>query len=519
MKSVVDSPLVAVSTDRRKYPIEPPYSPDTRYPEYPFDGAPLAGEANHAYAGVRDALRLLEFDAEHFGRKEWNPLGHLIHPGDTVVLKPNFVREFRETHAGDEDCLITHGSILRAALDYVYIALEKRGRAIIADAPRSDADLEAICRIAELGAIQEFYRQEAGFEVEVYDLRPEKARKIDGVIVGHEPLPGDPAGYVKVDLGPHSMFAEVQDLCHLLYGSEYDTSEICRHHTGGVHEYLISRTILGADCVINLPKLKTHKKTGLTVCLKNLVGINGNKNWLPHHRLGTPSQGGDQFRDDGLIHRIERTTMAYFRRIFPLLGPFRAAIAKPLKVLGTKAFGDTNTDKVRSGNWYGNDTTWRMTIDLNRILMYADASGRLQEQPPRQLFCIVDGIVGGEGNGPLDPTPRQSAAIIAGTNPVVVELACARYMGFDYRRLPVLYRAIEPNDALPLTTVRYDDIACISDDWGPARPLGQFNRIAGPFKPHFGWAGHVELDLSQILGGGTCAAADGTPIETQTGYE
>ena len=32
--------------------------------------------------------------------------------------------------------------------------------------------------------IQEFYRRHAGFEIEVYDLRPEKARKIDGVIVG-----------------------------------------------------------------------------------------------------------------------------------------------------------------------------------------------------------------------------------------------------------------------------------------------------------------------------------------------
>ena len=113
-----------------------------------------------------------------------------------------------------------------------------------------------------------------------------------------------------MNLDSRSMFAEIEHLCHLLYGSEYDTSEICRHHTGGVHEYLISRTILEADCVINLPKLKTHKKTGITVCLKNLVGINGNKNWLPHHRVGTPAQGGDQFAEDGLIHRVERGVMA-----------------------------------------------------------------------------------------------------------------------------------------------------------------------------------------------------------------
>ena len=281
-------------------------------------------------------------------------------PGNTVVLKPNFVRDFRETQAGHGDCLITHGAVIRAALDYVYIALQGRGRIIIADAPQNDADFEAIRRIAGLDEIQEFYRRHASFDVEVYDLRPEKARKVDGVIVGHEPLPGDPAGYVKVDLGRHSMFAEVEHLCHLLYGSEYDTSEIRRHHTRRVHEYLISRTILDADCVINLPKLKTHKKTGITVCMKNLVGINGNKNWLPHHRLGTPWQGGDQFADDGMGHRIERGVMACFRRLFPLLGPLRRTIAKPLKTLGqaplatrtrTRFAPATGTATTRPGGW------------------------------------------------------------------------------------------------------------------------------------------------------------------------
>jgi len=56
--------------------------------------------------------------------------------------------------------------------------------------------------------------------VEVYDLRPETARKIDGVIVSHTPLPGDPAGYVRVNLGKHSAFCEINHMCHLLYGSD-----------------------------------------------------------------------------------------------------------------------------------------------------------------------------------------------------------------------------------------------------------------------------------------------------------
>ena len=494
---ILTSSVVAASTGHVGYQSVPPYSPSVAYSEYPFGPDSLSNDANHAYEGVRDALLLLNLDAENYGRKNWNPFGEIILPGNTVVLKPNFIRDFRETRPDHEDCLITHGSVIRAALDYVYIALKGNGRIIIADAPQNDADFDEIRRMAGLDEIQEFYRCHAGFEVEIYDLRPEKTRKVDGVIVGHERLPGDPAGYVKVDLGKHSAFNEVSHLCHLLYGAEYDTQELRTHHHDDVHEYLISKTIMDADCVINLPKLKTHKKTGITVCMKNLVGINGNKNWLPHHREGTPCQGGDQFADDGIIHRIEQKTMVCFRHLFPLFGPLRGIMARPLQALGKRIFGDTNTDTIRSGNWYGNDTTWRMVIDLNRILMYADTNGCLRDKPKRRIFCIVDGIVGGEGNGPLDPTPKPSGIIVVGRNPVAVELTCARLMGFDYVRLPVLCRALD-NHSLPVTAFEYDGVICKSNDPQFDRSLHEFDGMSLAFKPHFGWQGHVELNRMQI---------------------
>jgi uncharacterized protein (DUF362 family) len=493
LNAILNSTQVAVATGHGVYPSAPPYSPGTPGPEYPFGSGALAGETNQAYEGLRHALRLLRLDEAHEGQQAWNPLGEIIGPGDTVVLKPNFVREFRETRAGHEDCLITHGSLIRAVLDYVYIALQGQGRIVIADAPQNDADFDAIRKIAGLEAIQEFYRRHAGFYVEVYDLRPERARKTDGVIVGHERLPGDPAGYLKVDLGRHSMFAEVEHLCHRLYGSEYDTSEIRRHHTGGVHEYLISKTILEADCVIDLPKLKTHKKTGITVCLKNLVGMNGNKNWLPHHREGTPSQGGDQFADDGVIHRIEQRAMACVRMVFPLLGPLRGVMAKPLKAMGKGIFGDTNKGTIRSGNWYGNDTTWRMVLDLNRVLRYADKRGRLQDQPARRMFCVVDGIVGGEGDGPLDPTPKCAGVVLAGCSPLAVDLVCARLMGFDYQRLPLLNRGMESH-ALPLGEFSHDEIVCASDEGGFQGRLTEVAGLGMRFQPHFGWTNMVEQE-------------------------
>ena len=493
-----DGGRAAIALGPSRYDAAPPFSPGVVYPEYPFGRGTCGAADNGVYDTVREGLRLLGLDAARFGTPEWNPLGEIVRPGDTVVLKPNLVRDFRETQPGHGNCLITHGSIIRSVVDYASIALGGKGRIVIADASHNDADFDVVRKIAALDEIREFYRQEAGFDVEVYDLRPECVRKIDGVIVGHSSLPGDPSGYVKVDLGARSAFMEVRHLCHLLYGAEYDMDELHRHHHGDVHEYLISKTLLQADCVISLPKLKTHKKAGITVNMKNLVGINGNKNWLPHHREGTPAKGGDQFPTDCVKHRIERSVVACFKRVFPLLGPLRRIVAGPVKLLGRKTFGDTNTDTVRSGNWYGNDTTWRMVVDLNRILFYAGADGVLHDRPVRRFFSVVDGIVAGEGNGPLDPTAKAAGVVVAGLNPVAVDLVCSRLMGFDYRRLPVLHRAMEKHP-WALAGFEYDHIVCESNDARFARRLCEFQGSCLAFTPHFGWRGHVEVDLPDPL--------------------
>ncbi len=492
---------VGIALGAAEYSDRPPYGPCTKYPEYAFDDADGNGEA---YGLVREALHALGLDAARFGSADWDPLGEILKPGDTVVLKPNFVRDFRETHDHHGYCLITHGSVIRAVLDCVHKAIRGEGRIVVADAPQNDADFDAIRRITGLDAIQSFYRDQAGFEVEVYDLRPERARKIDGVIVGHEKLSGDPRGYARVDLGRRSAFMEVNELCHLLYGAEYKTDELHSHQHDDVHEYLISKTVLEADCVISLPKLKTHKKTGITVNMKNLVGINGNKNWLPHHREGTPSQGGDQFAESGVKQRLERATMAKFKCLFPLLGPLRPLVAGPIKAAGKRIFGDTNTGTIRSGNWYGNDTTWRMVIDLNRILHFADAEGTLHEKPMRRFFSVVDGIIAGEGNGPLDPTAKRLGMIFAGFNPVAVDLACARVMGFDHARLPVLFRTMEAH-SLPLVSFARDEVRVQSED---ARLRGPLDEIAGAefaFKAHSGWVGHIETRNEGRMEEASCA--------------
>jgi len=106
------------------------------------------------------------------------------------------------------------------------------------------------------------------------------------------------------------------------------------------------------------------------------------------------------------------------------------------------------------------------------------------------LFSIVDGIVGGEGNGPLDPTPRPAGVIVAGVNPLAVDSTCTRIMGFNYRRLPILHRALDEHP-LRLADFELDEICCTSNDPRFCGPLNECSSLLPAFTPHFGWKGQV----------------------------
>ena len=70
----------------------------------------------------------------------------------------------------------------------------------------------------------------------------------------------------------------------------------------------------------------------------------------------------------------------------------------------------------------------------------ADASGTLHETPQRQYFCIVDGLISGEGNGPLQPLPRQTDWLVFGDDPFAIDAALSWFMGFAPEKLPVIAR-------------------------------------------------------------------------------
>ncbi len=55
-----------------------------------------------------------------------------------------------------------------------------------------------------------------------------------------------------------------------------------------------------------------------------------------------------------------------------------------------------------------------------------------------KTFAIVDGIVGMEGNGPIQGTPRTTGVVVAGASPVAVDATCCRIMGLDPARIGYL---------------------------------------------------------------------------------
>jgi len=56
-------------------------------------------------------------------------------------------------------------------------------------------------------------------------------------------------------------------------------------------------------------------------------------------------------------------------------------------------------------------------------------------------FAIVDGIVGMEGNGPIQGTPKAAGVLVAGRDPVAVDATCCRVMGIDPKQIEYLQLA------------------------------------------------------------------------------
>jgi uncharacterized protein (DUF362 family) len=472
--------------------LAPPYGPGKPFPELValLGDAAAAGPQNHVYAAVRDALFALGLDVARFGTPDWNPLGGLVPRGGRVVLKPNFIRHWNPAPGASVESVVTHGALVRAAADYALLAVGVEGEVVLAEAPQHDCDWSRISEIAGLDALARFYDEVLHRELPAIDLRREAVTYQGGVIASRRALPGDPEGYRLVDLASHSAFHGSGLDPRRFRGADYDPGPTSAHHTGGRNEYLLSETVLRADLVVNLPKLKTHKKTGVTLALKNLVGINGDKNLLPHHCVGAPDEGGDEFPGRGLADRA-RSRASEVARGWLARGA-GARLVRWVRRAETAVRGDAF---IRSGNWHGNRTTWRMCLDLNRCFYYSDASGPRFDaaEPVRRALTLMDGVVAGEGDGPLAPRNVPLGAVLAATDPVALDLAALRLMGFDWRRIPKVREAMAL-DTLRVTRVREPADVTVWECEGGGRQARSLADLTceRPFEPHPGWRDHIE---------------------------
>ena len=442
----MESKVVIVKEDCFDYYRQSPFRPSEKYPESPFEKTSSIG-ANNIYPMVREGFRLMGYDMNHYNTPEWNPLGTLIQPGNTVVLKPNMVMDMNWNKEGGTDCLYTQPSIVAAVLDYVVIALKGKGRIIVGDAPMQECRFDKL--VEESGYLEmiSFLQDElktTEIEIKLVDFRELRSVVKDGLrysITERYEYSGE--GALLVELGDDSEFAGMSESAYdKIRITNYDPSLLKKHHNALVNEYKVSKEILSADVIINMPKPKTHRKGGVTIALKNLVGINCRKEYLPHHTVGSKEEGGDEYLNKSLTKRIYSYLLD--KRNYHMQTSKKYGIAKIYAfVLRYMYFivHFTRKDNYEEGSWYGNDTISRTLVDLNKILLYADKEGVMQPTKQRKVLIVADMIVSGEKEGPVLPSPKNVGMITMGEDPVCFDEAIATLMGANIERIHSIKRA------------------------------------------------------------------------------
>jgi uncharacterized protein (DUF362 family) len=135
------------------------------------------------------------------------------------------------------------------------------------------------------------------------------------------------------------------------------------HQLSGLGKLYLPNTVLGADLLVSMPKMKTHHWVGATLSMKNLFGT------VPGGLYGWPKN---------VLH------------------------------------------------WAGIDES---IVDLHTVF-------------PRK-FALVDGIVGMEGNGPIQGTPKSAGVLVAGSDPAAVDATCCRIMRIEPSKVGYLRLSAE----------------------------------------------------------------------------
>ena len=362
--------------------------------------------------------------------------------GKKILLKPNWVKHSYQQF--DEICLRTHDDFLIAVLEWVLS--KKPASVVLGDAPIQGCRWEKVVTATLLNKVETLSLR-YNIPVTIKDFRrvvfDTAANNID---VERNPM----SAYVIFDVGKKSYLEPITSAEKNLFRvSQYDPDKFMATHKPGMHKYCITKELFDADIVISLPKVKTHQKTGITAALKNIVGLNGDKDFLPHHRIGGTGMGGDSYPGNNKLRywaelALDNANRKKGKQIYWFwirLSSLLWKISLPTK------------QHQPSAAWFGNDTTWRMVMDLNMIVNYGRADGTLADSPQRFLYSFCDGIVGGQGDGPLRPDPLNLGVVCFTNDSATADVCMADLMGLKVNKMPLLMAAksFMPNREVNIT--------------------------------------------------------------------
>jgi len=406
------------------YPVDSPYHPSQKHPEYPFKEN-ISINKNTVYDSIRNLFCEMSLDIKNYNTKKWNPFGSFIKPGNNVLIKPNMVNHFHPL-GFNMDCLITHGSVIRCVTDYVIIALRGKGRITIGDAPIQSANFDQTRKLNGLDKIIQFYNEQSlDIDIEIIDFREMKVEQNSkGHIVSKKAQKNVEFKYVELNKNSH--FSNVVRDKYVV--ADYPEEAMRRYHNVNFHRYLVPDRLLDSHVIINLPKPKTHRYSGMTGAMKNFIGINSQKENMPHYTRGSCKKSGDEYP--------ERNIRKY------LIGNLSNSITKmglsgfyyfsiPLFIIRKLLILTLNKNEIYRGTWYGNDTMWRTILDVIKIVLYANKNGEIANNKQRIIFTLADAIIIGEKDGPLTPTPYKMNSFIAGFNMYAIDRILVQLMGFE----------------------------------------------------------------------------------------
>ena len=465
------------------------FRPGKKYPEYRF--GELSDTENNVYEAVRECFHIMGLDDGNYNTVKWNPLKDYVKPGNTVLIKPNLVMDVNFNKEGGTDCLYTNPSVVAPVIDYVLIALEGKGKIVVGDAPMQECNFDNLVETSGYSRLVDYYRTK-GIDIELVDFRGLTSVVSHGVYVSS--LNKYAKGKV-VNLGRESEFYGCDDeQINRIRITNYDPRILPTHHKGELQEYYVSQYVLDADVIINMPKPKSHRKAGMTSALKNFVGANVRKEYLPHHTQGSVEEGGDEYLNKNWL-RKQQSRLLDIRNVQRAEKKYHRSILAQyiIRILGiiSKLTGQQYTE----GSWYGNHTISRTICDLNKIVFYASKDGSMGDTKQREILIIADMIISGEKEGPVNPTPKDVGIIAMGNNPVLFDEIIATIMGFDVNKIPMFdavkgycgkYRYYEKNDVPEVVS----NIEAFNDMITKGFSFEQSLK----YEPTSGWKGHIELE-------------------------